>query len=211
MEFNIQVLPMGEFSDEFRPSKVLFERSEKEVVAPHPCTTSFVDSMQRNGQAYTNNTHQSEQTFFNQDELTLYHMLFGDAQSNEAETLGSNRQAYTNITHQSEQTFFNQDELTLYHMLFGDAQSNEAETLGSNRQAYTNITNQSEQTSFNQDELTLYHMLFGDAQSNEAETLGSNRQAHTNIGDQSERYDQPFLDLDETNQDPASVVCKASK
>ena len=52
--------------------------------------------MQSNGQAYTNISDESElhdQTFFNQDELMLYHMIFGDAQTNEAESIGSNRQA----------------------------------------------------------------------------------------------------------------------
>ena len=93
-KFNIQVLP-GNFSNGFYSSKQ-FERTGEEVVVPGPCTTFFVDSMQSNGQAYTNISDESElhdQTFFNQDELMLYHMIFGDAQTNEAESIGSNRQA----------------------------------------------------------------------------------------------------------------------
>jgi hypothetical protein len=130
MEFNIQLLGEEEFASGFRPS-ILFERAEKEVVAPHPCTTSFVDSMQRNGQAYTNNTDQSEQKFFNQDELTMYHIYLGDAQSNEAETLRNNRQAYTDIGDQSDrydQPFLDLHETNQDPALFAKLQNNEPQT-----------------------------------------------------------------------------------
>ena len=79
----------------FIPPNSLKERGRKWLYQC-PCTTFFVDSMQSNGQAYTNISDESElhdQTFFNQDELMLYHMIFGDAQTNEAESIGSNRQA----------------------------------------------------------------------------------------------------------------------
>jgi hypothetical protein len=130
MEFNIQLLGEEEFASGFRPS-ILFERAEKEVVAPHPCTTSFIDSMQRNGQAYTNNTDQSEQKFFNQNELTMYHIYLGDAQSNEAETLRNNRQAYTNIGDQSDrydQPFLHLHETNQDPALFAKLQNNEPQT-----------------------------------------------------------------------------------
>jgi transposase-like protein len=130
MEFNIQLLGEEEFASGFHPS-ILFERVEKEVVAPHPCTMSFVDSMQRNGQAYTNNTDQSEQKFFNQDELTMYHIYLGDAQSNEAETLRNNRQAYTDIGDQSDrydQPFLDLHETNQDPALFAKLQNNEPQT-----------------------------------------------------------------------------------
>ena len=114
---DIQLLPEN-VSNDFYPSKE-FEREEEEVVAQGPCTTFFVDSMQSNGQAYTNISDQSElhdQPFFVEDETMLFHMLFDDAQTNEAKSIGSNRQAYTNIGDQSEQydqTFFDLDQSSI--------------------------------------------------------------------------------------------------
>jgi hypothetical protein len=64
----------------------------------------------------------------------LYHMLFGDAQTNEAESIGSNCQAYTNINDQSEQydqTFLDLDQSSIAMML-DNAQTNEAASMQSN-------------------------------------------------------------------------------
>ena len=72
---DIQVLPIN-VSNGFYPSEQ-FERAEEKVVAPGPCTKFFVNSMQSNGQAYTNISDQSElhdQPFFVEDKTILFHM-----------------------------------------------------------------------------------------------------------------------------------------